>query len=210
MRFLGFELAIFKSKKSINLTNPNSDKRLTINKIMIIKGKAWISDNYVMSYDMVLQKDWTSPINKEENAKWIMAGVSEEFNHEGAFRDAGYTFIVARHNFAGGGKSIEHCVTGLMGAGIKAVFADSFARLQFRNAINYGLPFITCKDIADIARTGDELEFNPETGGIKNLSNGKSKISVPVSPFVAEVAEAGGIMDFIRKKIADGTVDELR
>ena len=177
---------------------------------MTIKGKAWISDNYVMSYDMVLQKDWTSPINKEENAKWIMAGVSEEFNQEGAFREAGYTFIVARHNFAGGGKSIEHCVTGLMGAGIKAVFADSFARLQFRNAINYGLPFITCKDIADIARTGDELEFNPATGEIKNLTNGQSKISVPVSPFVAEVAEAGGIMDFIRKKIADGTVDELK
>ena len=40
---------------------------------MVVKGKAWISDNYVMSYDMVLQKDWTSPINKEENAKWIMA-----------------------------------------------------------------------------------------------------------------------------------------
>ena len=29
-----------------------------------------------------------------------------------------------------------------------AVFADSFARLQFRNAINYGLPFVTSKDIA--------------------------------------------------------------
>ena len=80
---------------------------------MIIRGKSWVSDDYVMSYDMVLQKDWTSPINKEENAKWIMAGVSEEFNQEGKFRDAGYTFIVARHNFAGGGKSIEHCVTGL-------------------------------------------------------------------------------------------------
>ena len=120
---------------------------------MIIKGIVWVSDNYVMSYDMVLQKDWTSPINKEENAKWIMAGVAEEFNSENAFKDAEYTFIVARHNFAGGGKSFEHCVTGLMGAGFKAVFADSFARLQFRNAINYGLPFITCKDIADIART---------------------------------------------------------
>ena len=177
---------------------------------MLIKGKAWVSDNYVMSYDMVLQKDWTSPINKEENAKWIMAGVAEEFNSENAFKNAEYTFIVARHNFAGGGKSIEHCVTGLMGAGIQAVFADSFARLQFRNAINYGLPFITCKDIADIARTGDELEFNPATGEIKNLSNGQSKQCVPVSPFVAEVAEAGGLMDFIRKRIAEGTVDELR
>ncbi len=177
---------------------------------MIITGKAWVSDNYVMSYEMVLQKDWTSPIDKTENAKWIMAGVSDEFNSENAFTNAGYTFIVARHNFAGGGKSIEHCVTGLMGAGIKAVFADSFARLQFRNAINYGLPFITAKDVADMVRTGDELEFDTETGILTNLSNQHQTSTVPVSPFVAEVAQAGGLMEFIRHKIATDTLHELK
>lgn len=176
----------------------------------MITGKAWVADDYVMSFDMVLQKFWTSPIDKTENAKWIMAGVSEEFNAENAFKNAGYTFIVARHNFAGGGKSIEHCVTGLMGAGIQAVFADSFARLQFRNAINYGLPFITCKDIADMVRTGDELSFDPSTGEITNLSNGLKANAVPVSPFVAEVADAGGLLAFIRKRIAEGTVGTLR
>jgi 3-isopropylmalate/(R)-2-methylmalate dehydratase small subunit len=176
----------------------------------MITGKVWVSDDYVMSFDMVLQKDWTSPIDKELNAKWIMAGVAEEFNAENAFKNAGYTFIVARHNFAGGGKSIEHVVTGLMGAGIKAVFADSFARLQFRNAINYGLPFITVKDIADLVRTGDELAFDPETGLIKNLSNGQEAQALPVSPFVNEIAEAGGLMAYVRQKIADGTVDELQ
>ena len=77
--------------------------------------------------------------------------------------DAGYTFIVAGHNFAGGGKSIEHCVTGLIGAGIQAVFATSFARLQFRNAINYGMPFITSKDINLECNTGDELSYNTDS-----------------------------------------------
>jgi 3-isopropylmalate/(R)-2-methylmalate dehydratase small subunit len=177
---------------------------------MLIRGKAWTAKDYVMSFDMVLQKFWTSPIDQAENAKWIMAGVSEEFNAENAFKDAGYTFIVAAHNFAGGGKSIEHVVTGLMGAGIQAVFADSFARLQFRNAINYGLPFITCKDIISIVETGDELEFDSETGLIRNLSNGKQMQALPVAPFVAEVAAAGGLIDFIKQKIADGSVAELR
>ncbi|MBK9564231.1 MAG: hypothetical protein IPO37_03265 [Saprospiraceae bacterium] len=55
-----------------------------------------------MSYEMVIQKFWTSPIDKEENAKWIMAGVDEAFNRENGFKDHGYTFIVAGHNFAGG------------------------------------------------------------------------------------------------------------
>lgn len=157
-----------------------------------------------MSYNMIIQEYWTSPIDPEENSKWVMAGVREEFNKENGFKDQGYTFIVAAHNFAGGGKSIEHVITGLMGAGIKGVFADSFARLQFRNAINYGLPFVTCKDIAKGCETGDELEYNPDTGLIKNITKGTEFQSLPAAPFVAEVSKAGGLMNYVREKIAKG------
>ncbi len=177
---------------------------------MLIRGKAWTSREYVMSFDMVVQRFWTSAIDKTENAKFIMAGVDAKYDNENAFKDEGYTFIVAAHNFAGGGKSIEHCVTGLMGAGIKAVFADSFARLQFRNAINYGLPFVTAKNAIDMVSTGDELEYNLETCELKNLTTGQTMFTSPVAPFVAEVAQAGGLMDFIREKIKNGTVGELR
>jgi 3-isopropylmalate/(R)-2-methylmalate dehydratase small subunit len=175
-----------------------------------IKGTAWVAKNYVMSFDMILQRFWTAPVDPAENSKWVMAGVDEAFNRENGFRDKGYTFIVAGHNFAGGGKSIEHCITGLMGAGIKAVFATSFARLQFRNAINYGMPFITCRDMNLGCETGDELEYDPATGVITNITRGTVFESVPQAAFVAEVASAGGLMNFIRKKIADGTVGDLR
>ena len=175
----------------------------------IIKGKCWVSKNYVMSFDMVVQKFWTSPIDPAENSKWIMAGVDETFNKENGFKDFGYTFIVAGHNFAGGGKSIEHCITGLMGANVKAVFATSFARLQFRNAINYGMPFITARDMNLECEIGDELEYNTETGIIKNITRQKQFESVPVAPFVAEVAAEGGLMNFIKKKIDDGSIAQL-
>ena len=170
----------------------------------MIKGKCWVADDYVMAYDIIVQQYWTSAIDPEDNSKWVMAGVKDEFNKENGFKDGGYTFIVAAHNFAGGGKSIEHVITGLMGAGIEAVFADSFARLQFRNAINYGLPFVTCKDIAKGCSTGDELSYDPETGRIENLTNGQSFQSVPAAPFVAEVGKAGGLMNYVRNKIAKG------
>lgn len=163
-----------------------------------------------MAYDIIVQRFWTSPIDPVENAKWVMAGVDEAFNRENGFVDGGYTFIVAAHNFAGGGKSIEHVITGLMGAGIRAVFADSFARLQFRNAINYGLPFITSKNISDGCQTGDELAWDTESGEVTNLRTGEVFHSVPVAPFVAEVAEKGGLMNFIREKIADGSVAALK
>jgi 3-isopropylmalate/(R)-2-methylmalate dehydratase small subunit len=174
-----------------------------------ITGTAWVAKTYVMSFDMIIQRFWTAPIDPVENSKWVMAGVSEEFNKENGFKDFGYTFIVAGHNFAGGGKSIEHCVTGLMGAGIKAVFATSFARLQFRNAINYGMSFITCRDMNLECETGDVLEYEPETGIIVNLTNGKSFQSLPQEPFVSEVAEAGGLMQFIKNKIMDGSIVNL-
>ena len=176
---------------------------------MIIKGKCWVAKEYVMSFDMIVQKYWTSAIDPVENSKWVMAGVDEAFNKENGFKDCGYTFIVAGHNFAGGGKSIEHCITGLMGANIKAVFATSFARLQFRNAINYGMPFITAKDMNLGCDTGDELEYDSETGIVKNITKEIEFCSVPVAPFVAEVAAEGGLMNFIRKKIEDGSISAL-
>jgi len=96
-----------------------------------------------------------------------------------------------------------------MGAGIQAVFADSFSRLQFRNAINYGLPFITSKNIAKGCQTGDELVWDTDEGTVMNLRTGEVFHSVPVAPFVAEVAASGGLMNFVRHKIANGTIHEL-
>lgn len=170
----------------------------------MIKGKCWVASDYVLAYNIIVQEFWTSQIDKEENAKWVMAGVDPAFNKENGFKDKGYTFIVAGHNFAGGGKSIEHVIAGLMGAGIKTVFATSFARLQFRNAINYGLPFVTSKDIDKGCSTGDELEYDPTTGAIKNLTKGTEFKSLPAAPFVAEVGAAGGLMNYVRAKIEKG------
>jgi 3-isopropylmalate/(R)-2-methylmalate dehydratase small subunit len=71
------------------------------------------------------------------------------------------------------------------------------------------MPFITSKDINLACNTGDELSYNTDSGEITNLTNGKVFSSVPVAPFVAEVAASGGLMNFIRNKIADGTIQEL-
>ena len=176
----------------------------------MIKGRCWVADDYVMAYDIIIQKYWTSALDPDENSKWVMAGVDEAFNKENGFKDEGYTFIVAGHNFAGCGKSIEHVITGLMGAGIKAVIADSFSRLQFRNAINYGFPFVTCNEIKSICKTGDELEVNLESGEIINHSSGKSIEASPIPEFVLSVAEEGGMVNYIQKVIKEDRIDELR
>ena len=72
-----------------------------------------------------------------------------------------YSFIIAGRNFGGGGKSIEHPIIAIKGAGVKAVIAESASRYFFRNAINNGLPILICEGITSNVRTGDDLEDRP-------------------------------------------------
>jgi len=176
----------------------------------LLRGKAWVGGNDIYAFDIIQQQHWTSPLDPQENSKWVMAGVDPIFEGENAFKEQGYTFVVAGSNFGGGGKSIEHPILGLMGAGIKAVIADSFARLQFRNATNNGLPFITCRGISKTVETGDELEVDLATGRIRNLTTGEGITGAPVAEFVTEIGDAGGLIAFVRDKIASGTIHELR
>ena len=60
---------------------------------MTIKGKVWVATNYVMAYDIIIQRFWTSAIDPVENAKWVMAGVAEEFNRENGFVEVSHFTI---------------------------------------------------------------------------------------------------------------------
>ena len=55
--------------------------------------------------------------------------------------------VVAGRNF-GCGSSREHAPIALLNMGAKAVIADSFARIFFRNAVNLGLVPVICKGIS--------------------------------------------------------------
>lgn len=172
----------------------------------LLRGKVWVGGKDIYAFDMIRQEHWAKPLDPQELSKWVMAGVSPEFEGENGFKRFGYSFIVAGSNFGGGGKTIEHPIRGLMGAGIKAVIAESFSRLQFRNAINNGLPFLTCKGCREIVTTGDELEVDLETGRIRNLTNGKEATAAPVADFVNEIAQAGGLIPYVKKQIAEGKI----
>ncbi len=72
-------------------------------------------------------------------------------------------FVVASDNF-GCGSSREQAPSVLKALGVKAVFAKSFARIFYRNAINIGLPAIVCKDLYDNVKEGDEITFDMAEG----------------------------------------------
>jgi len=106
--------------------------------------------------------------------------------------------IVAGKNF-GCGSSREQPVVGLKAVGIKAVVAESFARIFYRSAINQGLILIESPDAVKKYKNGDKLEINLENGLIKINSEEFSFPKLPKE--IIAIQEAGGLLPYTRSKL---------
>src|SRR5437867_4154032 len=110
-----------------------------------------------------------------------------------------YKIIVAGRNF-GCGSSREHAPVALAAAGIKAVVAEFYARIFFRNAVNGGylVPFESEKRLCETVCTGDEVEIDAAANVLRNRTTGEA---CPLKPLgeVAPIIEAGGLFPYARK-----------
>lgn len=168
-----------------------------------ITGKAWVGGDNISTYAIIPQRRWDlDRMDPEELGKWAMEDADPAFaDREGAFRDGGYSIVVAGACFGGGGKSIEHPIYALRGAGIKVVIADSFARFNFRNSVNNALPVFTCPGLKDTVLTGDELTVDMTEGYVENHRTGERTELVPLTPFALELIEAGGLIPYTKAKL---------
>lgn len=105
--------------------------------------------------------------------------------------------VVAGKNF-GCGSSREHAVITLINAGVKAVVAESFARIFFRNAINLGLPAVICPDVSRQVREGEIMEIDLTGGFIRIVDSGKEIKIREISPYVEGILNEGGLIAFLR------------
>jgi 3-isopropylmalate/(R)-2-methylmalate dehydratase small subunit len=109
--------------------------------------------------------------------------------------------IVAGKNF-GCGSAMEVAVTAVLGAGIRAVIAQSFSRTYFRNAINNGLLPIVC-DTSRI-QEGDQLLIHAgdEKGiemTVRNLTTGEEISSAALPKIMLDIFAAGGLVPYFRE-----------
>ena len=107
--------------------------------------------------------------------------------------------IVADKNF-GCGSSREHAPISIKASGISCVIAETFARIFYRNSINIGLPIIECPEAAHSIEDGDQVEVDFDSGRIYNRTKGTEFQGQAFPPFMQNIIEAGGLVNYINKK----------
>ena len=158
---------------------------------------AEINDLYLQTvysfYEMGGTKVWDN--NSQEIGSHCLSGVDEAIASN--FPQGG--IVVAGRNF-GCGSSREHAPIALLNMGAAAVLADSFARIFFRNAINLGLPVVTCKGIHDHVQDGDRVTLDLEAGTVTVEKTGEVLACDQLGEQVQMILEAGGIKPMMRKR----------
>ena len=110
-----------------------------------------------------------------------------------------FSVIVAGRNF-GCGSSREHAPIALAAAGVKAVVAESYARIFFHNVVATGglYPLESRERLCGEFKTGDRIQIDLKAHRITNAATKKSfEIKPPGA--VADIIEAGGIFGYARK-----------
>jgi len=155
-------------------------------------GKAWtFGEN--MNTDEIIPGRYNITIDPLELAKNVFCEVKPDYAAKVRPGDV----VVGGQNF-GCGSSREHAPVAIKGSQAKCVIAASYARIFFRNAINIGLPILECPAAAADIAEGDEIEVDLVTGQIDNLTNGHVYQARPLPAFVMKIAEAGGIVNFLK------------
>lgn len=172
----------------------------------IIKGKIFVvGDN--IDTDQIIPARYLNlvPTIHEEYKKLgakALSGLPEKeyptrFVKEGQY-ETEFPIIIAGKNF-GCGSSREHAPVCLGASGAKAVVAESFARIFFRNCVSTGniYPIEFLESISKEFSTGDEAEIDLETMRLKKSPKNK-QIQLKELGDVKEVVEAGGIFNYAR------------
>ena len=178
----------------------------------IIKGKAFVlGDN--IDTDQIIPAEHLvySLSDPEESKKYGHFALSGVPLAQAGLPDGGkpfingdnylseYNIIIGGSNF-GCGSSREHAPFALQVAGVKAVIAESYARIFYRNCVDGGflLPYESPEKINNHIKTGDEIELDVEGNKIKNLSTGQT-FELRSLGDILPIIEAGDIFKYARK-----------
>ncbi|MHA1730328.1 MAG: LeuD/DmdB family oxidoreductase small subunit [Promethearchaeota archaeon] len=161
-----------------------------------LTGRVWkVGDD--VDTDLVIAGPYLTIRDEDELASHAFEALIPDFSSKVREGDA----VVAGKNF-GTGSSREEAVFVLKRLGVRAFFAESFARIFFRNSINLGVLALQKDGISAHFSTGDEYSFDPASSIIVNETTGLTLELTPLPEFLLEIYESGGALAKIKKDLA--------
>ena len=143
--------------------------------------------------DVIIPSKYLAYTHPRDLAKYAMEGIDPSFTKKIKDRQ----IVVAARNF-GCGSSREQAPIALKYSGVKAIIAESFARIFYRNAVNIGLPVLECPEVSKIVEDGDEIEADLGTGILRDVTKGKTLQGNPTPEFLLKIMEKG-LVQYIRE-----------
>lgn len=146
--------------------------------------------------------------NIEAISEYVFSGIDPDFSMHA--KDAGAGCILARENY-GQGSSREHAALAPMYLGIKAVFAQSFARIHRSNLINFGIIPVTIDEAAYTElESGSSVLLEDIIAAIdgnaalnaRDALTGKGlSCTITLSQREKDILKKGGLLNYIKSKV---------
>jgi 3-isopropylmalate/(R)-2-methylmalate dehydratase small subunit len=159
-----------------------------------LTGNAWVYGDNIDTDQLAPIKSYKN-LEAAEGCKFCLEALDPDF--AGAVEDG--DIFVAGANM-GIGSSREQAPLHLKLLGIRVVLAKSFARIFYRNTLNFGLPALVCADV-DRINMGDRLAVDPLLGKVDNLTTGDSLTCEPLPGHLMEMIGDGGLLAHLEKKL---------
>ncbi len=177
----------------------------------IVEGKAYVLGDNVDTDQIIPAEHLVYSLDDNEESKmygqFALSGVpaNEAGLPDGSIpfitpnQTSEFNIIIGGSNF-GCGSSREHAPFALQKAGVKAIIAESYARIFYRNAVDGGfiLPLEVNTNLCNKIITGTALRIDLENYTLTDLSNETTfKLLSPGD--VLPIIEAGGLFKYARE-----------
>jgi len=171
----------------------------------VIRGPVFVVDDNIDT-DQIIPAEYltlvpSKPEEYEKLGSYAMAGLPKGY---GTFIEEGetktkYPIMIGGKNY-GCGSSREHAPVALGAAGLKAVVAESYARIFFRNSVATGelYPVEIETRLCEELKTGDEVTVDMDNDVLTHHGTGKQYNLKPIGE-AGPVIDAGGLFSYARQ-----------
>jgi len=158
-------------------------------------GRAWKFSGDISS-DQLISARHVFEFDPRMLRHHLLAEVRPEFAQQAQPGDV----IVAGRNFAHGSNH-SHPFLAMKALGV-GLLVRSLSRGPFRLAIFMGVPVLMAgSDVLDAIDDGDRLDIDFARGAIFNATSGKQMQVEPLAPFLQDIVNAGGGLEFVKSQL---------